>query len=549
MRLTQGIPEAGSLQSLTDTFSLAGVGTDPQRKYRQTFVLSLPTGGAADGIKFLDATRLRLCLPTLEFDALAAGALESATLTQRGTDKVLVQLPVARTLQRVKAPVANGQSIRAFRTDGEVTAADAFVTVAHTQGSAQLAILDQRVALGLVSGNLLTSHIQQVVIRSPAANPKVGIKIPLLGEDEFFLSGSEGPLLPNPASVTTLDAALLRVLQTLAGRLDSQLAGALLPATLTLHLIVESDTPARLQITLFNLDYSLLRRRFATPASGPPLPKEVLRFDGGSLQARSITLELPKAASFARAELRLSSSFELSSTTAEAPVDESSQILEAGAIAGNQALRLRPGVEIATKVTLVQALLPQGGTVEILGVSGRPKLAVRLYADDADAPGKVLAESSCSVERSGVRQTLRFGFQRSAVVSNQAWLSLTLAESEAAWLLAADAAGSHYSRSSTGAWSPLGGSSRALASLFGSDGSMAAADPLKSFRGVRLRVAGVATPGQLEADEQQHSLLSAVTSVAQSAPGAVVPLQVEVLSSESGQVTVKAPLLEYDVFT
>jgi hypothetical protein len=43
--------------------------------------------------------------------------------------------------------------------------------------------------------------------------------------------------------------------------------------------------------------------------------------------------------------------------------------------------------------------------------------------------------------------------------------------------------------------------------------------------------------------------VSAVTSVAQSALGAVAPVQVEVLSSETGQVTARAPLLEYDVFT
>ena len=53
-------------------------GTGAQRKFRQTFTLSLPTGGHAQGVTFLADSRLTLSFGTYEFDALAAGAVESA---------------------------------------------------------------------------------------------------------------------------------------------------------------------------------------------------------------------------------------------------------------------------------------------------------------------------------------------------------------------------------------------------------------------------------------------------------------------------------------
>ncbi len=545
MRITRGSPVAGVEQQVSGVFALLPVGSEPQRKYRQTFTCTLPTGGVADGIRFLPETRLTLRLQMLEFDARAPGAFESASVTDRG-NKVLLQLPAARTLHRVKIAGATGQLIRAFRTDGPVTAEEHFAQALHVSAGAELDILDPRVALGFSNeAELAASQIQLVILRSLPANPKVGLKVPLLGEDEFFLSGEDGPLLPDPLQSATLDAALLRVLTTLSGRIQNALAGGLLPASLPLQIIVESDTPALLQITAFNLDYRLLRRRFSTPALGTePAKKQVLRFGGGTLQTQEIALEVPKAASFARAVMKLTSTFALAAAgEAEAEAGEVSEV----AVAGEQALHLLAGGEVAARIALPGALLPEGGTAEVLVLSGQPLVSARLYADDSAAPGALLAQASFAAHRVGQRQTYRFRFPRSAVVSGQAWLALTLSEGAAAWLLAAGEQGAACARSAAGTWTRIDiGANRALAGLYGADGSVVAADADSSFNGVRLRIGATPLPPLIAQETQEHSLAAALSLLAQSAPGAVFSLSLEVLSSQQGQVTVFAPELEYD---
>src|SRR5262245_52346102 len=148
MRITRGMPSGEGERSLAGTFTLLPVGSGAQRKYSRTFSLSLRTGGAGDGIVFLGDSRLRLGFPLYEFDAKASGAVDAASAGNSGSDAVLLSLPTARTIYRVKVSGAHtSDTIKAFRTDGNVTADDPVAQASHGDGGAVLNVVDQRLLL------------------------------------------------------------------------------------------------------------------------------------------------------------------------------------------------------------------------------------------------------------------------------------------------------------------------------------------------------------------------------------------------------------------
>ena len=151
-------------------------------RFRQRFTFALPTSGLADGIRWPSNTALTLSFPTFDYDARAAGAPESVTLANSGSNGVCVTFPVARTLLRVKiAGVPAAATIEARRVDGNVITGDAFAQASHGSTGALLNVVDRQLVLRQTSVPpvaLRATHVESVMVRSVAANVRIGVVLP-----------------------------------------------------------------------------------------------------------------------------------------------------------------------------------------------------------------------------------------------------------------------------------------------------------------------------------------------------------------------------------
>ncbi len=560
MNVTHGTPDNGTLSSLDGDWTLtrdAATG-----RFARRFTFALPTGGVADGIRWLPATAFTLSFPTHDYDARASGAPEGVTLANSGSDGVRLTFPAARTLQRVKIAGAEAADvIEARRVDGNVITRDAFAQATHGSNGATLQATDRQVVLRRTRGGLpvvlRTTTVAEVVVRSAAANVRVGVTMPALGGEVFYLGADAGAVLSRPTSASNLGPPLAALLQGVCDRLTASLGGGLLPASVPLTLVVESDTPGRARVAGFVLRYRLTRARFDDLAS-----RRVFDFGGGSLVTREFTIDVPRGTALWSVALRMMGPFAESGGGADEQDAEgdSGQPPASPVVASDLGVEVSAGASVATRVMLEQAMLVRGAVVEVVALADDSAGHVRLHEDARGAPGPVLAEGTLAPLAAGVRRAARIDVEHAVVASAGAvWVAVHCGRGSLVWLTTApgdSTAGSELLRQVSGevVWTTVSAASgrSAVVSLVTPSGDGDAGTGT-AFRGVRLYRAGTRLRGTQSSTggdgdkETRFGIAAAIAPVVHASPaGPLVPVPLSLASTERGRVTVYPPEIEFD---
>ena len=560
MDVTQGTPEGGSLSTINGNWVLTL--DSATGRFARRFTFALATGGLADGFRWQQNSGCTLSFPAYDYDARAGGAPEGVTLAGAADNGVKVTFPAARTLLRVKiANALSTDSIEARRVDGDVITEDAFTNADHLTNGAELNALDRQLVLrqrrGAGTVPFPTTGVQNLFVRSAGANIRVGVVVPALSEEVFYLGPDAGPVLTSPATASNIGPALATLLQGACDRLTDALEGATLPASVPMTLVIESDTPTRAAIAGFVLRYRLRRERFDDQA-----PKRVLDFSGQELVTRSLTIDVPHGAALWSATLRMMGPFH------EAAGDDSDDEGETGEPAATPVQASDLGVAVAagesgaTRTQLTQAALLQGATVDLAAVADDSSGTVRVHRDENGQPGEDLCEGTLAPMRAGTRGVVRADFSNPAVVgAGPLWVVVQCGSGALVWLTAVPTettAGARVLRRAAGdaVWTAVGaaadrGGVVSFVTPSGAPDATGGAD--QAFHGVRLRLGGArlrgAPPltGSAGEKETHFSLATALTPIVQSAPaGTLVPVALSLVSSERGRVTVYPPLFEFD---
>jgi hypothetical protein len=560
MEVTHGTPFGGSLSAITGNWVLTL--DSATGRFARRFTFALATGGLADGFSWQQSTGCTLSFPTYDYDARAGGAPEGVTLASAAGNGVKVTFPAARTLLRVKiANALSTDSVEARRIDGNAITEDAFTQANHGTNGAELGALDRQLVLRQIRAgaaiNFPTTNIQNVLVRSAAANIRVGVVLPDLSPEVFYLGPDAGAVLTSPTTASNIGPALATLLQGACDRLTDSLEGATLPPSVPMTLVIESDTPTRATISSFALRYHLRRERFDDQA-----PKRVLDFGGQALVTRNLIIDVPRGATLVSATLRMTGPFH------EQGGDDSDDEGETGdspAIpvqASDLGVAVAAGESAATRTPLAQAALLQGATVDLVAVADDSSGILRVHRDENGRPGDALCEGPFAPVRAGARGVVRADFSNPPVVgAGPVWVVVQCERGSLVWLTAVPAeatAANQMLRRAAGdaVWTAVGaaagrGGVVSFVTPPGAPDATAGAD--QAFHGVRLRLGGVRLrgaprlPGSPGEKETHFSIATALTPIAQSAPaGTLVPVALSMVSSERGRVTVYPPLFEFD---
>ena len=556
MEVTHGTPDGGSLSAMNGNWVLAL--DSATGRFARRFTFALATGGLADGFQWQDDTALTLSFPTYDYDALASSPPEGVTLADSGSTDVKVTFPAARTLQRVKiAGALATDSIEARRVDGDVITEDSFTDAEHGAAGAELAAVDRQLVLHSDARSLRTTNIQNVFVRSVAANIRIGVVLPNLSPEVFYLGPDAGSVLTSPPTASNVGPALATLLQGACDRLTDSLEGATLPPLVPMTLVIESDTPTRATIAGFVLRYRLRRERFDDQA-----PKRVLEFSGQELVTRSMTVDVPRGAELWSATLRMMGPFHEQAGGDPGDEGETGDQPVAGVQASDLGVAVAAGESAATRTQLSQAALLQGATVDLVAVADGSSGTVRLHRDENGQPGEALCEGTLAPLRAGARGLVRADFSNPAVVgAGPVWVVMQCERGSLVWLTAVPSettAGIQVLRRAAGdaVWTAVGaaadrGGVVSFVTPSGAPDISGGAD--QAFHGVRLRLGGVRIRGVLPlpgsaGDKETHfSIATALTPIVQSAPaGTLVPVALSLVSSERGRVTVYPPAFEFD---
>jgi hypothetical protein len=560
MDVTHGTPDGGSLSAISASWVLAPDAATG--RFARRFTFALPTGGLADGVRWQPNTACTLSFPTYDYDATAGGSPESVTLQNSGSRGVKLTFPAARTVRRVK--VASAQSddlIEARRVDGNVITEDAFVSEEHGTTGAILNAVDRQLVLRQTrDGDGITlrkTGIEAVFVQSVAANVRVGVVLPTLSPEVFYLGSDAGAVLTNPATAANIGPALATLLQGACDRLTDSLEGATLPESLPMTLVIESDTPAQATITGFVLRYRLSRERFDDDA-----PKRVLDFGGEALVTRTVTIDVPRGAALWSATLRMMGPFD-EQPDADGESEGDDEDLPAPQMQPSDlGVGIAAGESAATRMLLEQAALVQGATVDLVAASDASVGRVRLHRDEGGRPEDALCEGLLAPIRAGARRVVRADFSEPAVLgAGPVWVVVHCESGTLVWLTAVPGeatAGAQVLRRAAGdaVWTAVGAAADrgAVVSFVTPSGAASPGGGADhAFHGVQLRLGGVRLrggsppPGSAGGRETRFSIATAIAPLVQSAPtGTLVPVSLSLVSSERGRVTVYPPAFEFD---
>ncbi|MEZ4868449.1 MAG: hypothetical protein R3C14_44380 [Caldilineaceae bacterium] len=304
---------------------------------------------------------------------------------------------------------------------------------------------DARFALRLkdsaqASPNLRVDDLTSLSIRSYPTGPRLGLADPaqLAGGNPnailFFdrLTGmvdtADAP--GNLAAGATLAAALQRYIDDFfvalaaAKQADPTLAT---PAQIDVALVVESDTPCRVQIADFVVEYGLARHSFPTNAE-----KISLTFRSGAVASQSAPLHLSPLAHVTAATLRISPSLDderpVSTGAGADPTTET--------LAQHTGLLLRIDRWAGQPVTPEQAFTVSGLFLGVMALANDTKVLVALHEDFQGQPtGKKLAETTITLAQSGRRLWQQVVWPAAVLLPAQPhWLLLKTLQGAALWL-------------------------------------------------------------------------------------------------------------------
>ena len=562
MEVTHGTPDGGSLSAISGNWVLTP--DSATGRFARRFTFALPTGGLGDGFRWQPDTACTLSFPVFDYDARAGGAPESVTVANSSGGGVKLSFPTARTVLRVK--IAGAQSndmVEARRVDGSVITEDPFKSASHGSTGAQLNVVDRQLVVRQTRNDtpvsLGATGIETVLVRSAAANIRIGVALPALGPEVFYLAPGPdtGTLFTNPAAASNIGLALATLLQGASDRLTESLEeGATLPTVVSLTLVIESDTPTRATIAGFVLRYRLYRERFQDAA-----PKRVLDFGGEALVTRDVTIDVPRGSALWSATLRMMGSFDERAGDDPEGESDAGETPAPQVQASDLGVRIAAGESAATRVTLAQAALLQGATVDLVALAEASAVTVRLHRDEGGRPGEALCDGPVAPARAGIRSVVRTDFRRPVVVgAGPVWVVVQCDSGTLVWLTAAPGeatAGAQVLRRAAGdaLWTAVSGAADrgGVVSFVTPSGAPGAGGADQAFHGVRLRLGGVRLgggsppPGSAGERETHFSIGAAIAPLVESAPaGTLVPVSLSLVSSERARVTVYPPLFEFD---
>jgi hypothetical protein len=492
MKVLQGVPQGGTAAvDLDRTWNLTGSNSGDGRRYQLRFALQLPTGGVAEDVVLDASTGLRLKALAHSFNALDAQSPEPAQVSPAGDGTgLLISLPLARLISgiRFRSGVgAGGKTTQLFRIDGDAIADDAVaswpsldypfakgagekmawktggtrskaggkmatsntphgiavedhglssIDLAHQVAVEAQGVLDSRIVVRLLGASgftaLVSADLTEVTLAAGPENLRLGIGLPALGPEVFFL-----PLRFESGVQVDAGVELRKQLEDLIQRLRGKLADAgaeavpVLPDPLAIELVVESDAPCRFSISQFAIGYQLARQSFPDGS-----PKQVLRFPKGQLARRRIDLQVPTAVTVTSAMLTLAGDGSASpAETSGTPA--TGQLSATLGAAGASGVRLEGVGRWASPVELSEPILCEGWDLLLAGLAADTRLRFELIADlDGRPDGDVLAQAEEALKRPERRRLLRFRFREPVLLpAGGYWLAVESVEGAAVWFL------------------------------------------------------------------------------------------------------------------
>lgn len=594
MEIVQAVPAGATAgENLNGDWILDRANPGDGLRFRQGFLIHLPTGGLAEDLILDTGTGLRVTASHLIYNALSENSPERAQLSAHGSNGVMVTLPVPRLIHSIRftaAADAAKKTTKLFRTDGEVVSEEAAashknllvsmkldsgvlggsnfsfvnngpgVMAERVEGSVQstpvpgvnsaptpppgeLGITDSRILVRLANPGfvpLSPALISQFNLSTGPENFRIGVRMPGLGDETFFLPVSFA-LDQVVDAATALAAQMQDLVKRLVGKLKSNSEAAQppprLPDTLSIELVFESDAACTFTVSDFAVRYRLRRQSFPDGA-----PKQVLRFGAGQPQQQAVIFELPSLAQL------LAASVEIAGTVAGSEDDSlsaTSTFNDLLGSAGHLGLRLDAFHSWASTLTVSNPLLITAWDVLLSPLSAGADLHLELVRDDHGAPaGERLGSARVRAPAGGI-QLLRFTLEGPLVLAaGKYWLRLECRDGAAVWLLR------EQSDSRVIPWQSDSGDSPAMCT--GQAGiahwvvaaGAAGAPPGRP----ELTLLGQVLPGQRIDGNFLFDLLPALGTATGGSVGSELLLNTLTLLGVNGKpVTVYPPSIEYDI--
>jgi hypothetical protein len=512
---------------------VASVNEPPLRTYRRALFLRVPLGAGVDGVA-VDPAATRLAVtfgpretayPADSSSVLRVAPLGPGLVVELDGPRQVVRVDLAVPALAVPAP-----AVALHRLDGDVAADNPTATGAP--GTAFLPdFTDIRFAIRAASASvpspLSTVHLTQLILRSQPTGPRVGLADPAAPDDVTPLWREAGEVQADAGE------ALARALPSLiAGALDRlHDAGAGAPAHLDVLVVLESDAPCLATVTDLHVPVSPVVSSFPGGQA-----REVLRFPGGRLTTRTVTLSLPGGAGVSRASLELVSSLRSEAPDSLGPLDPVPAERTGIAVGADGWVAGRRSVEAAVTVS--------GLTLGLMALVAGTELLVEVRGDPPQTPaGAVVASGRLVLAGAGDPGWFTVRFESEVVLTTAGiWLLLRAARGAAIWLAAVDEGDAVLTGpGGAGGWRVAASDLRPLARHL---------EPASAEGAPReLAVSVGSVPAPVSADtaggRRRVDLTAALDGQLAARPaGQAVAVPVELSSAAEGIVTVLAPMVE-----
>lgn len=533
------LPGAGAPAALNSAVVEGGI-----THFRHTLALTLPTGGMAQGLVVDDTCQFDVTFAPREFNALAAGAAEPASLAGGGPG-LMLRLPVARPITRILLTNTQaGDGVSVFRFDGNNVTEDPVATAPHIAGQgAAIGITDRQLVLRRSRGgnqvSLSPDDIAAVYVQAVPAAPRLAFRllpddaegkqalppaVDAQGAPTLPLTDHAGPRL---AAALTTQVARFQAARLAAGQ-------PALPASLGIELIFTADSPCLVTVSALSIGAVLERRGFGNGEA-----KQVLRFAGGSRDTQQVQLAMPPGITALAASLHLSHSAAGAPATLRlAPAPEATM-----PALGNQGLRVGAGRLAAGALSIAEARVATGVEVALGGLSDTGQAIIGLWQEASGWPATLLAETAPLAIAPGRPAPRRLAFAVPlALPAGRCWLSLRAVAGDLIMALSPDPNGSLAESDGQG-WAGVKGgqgfgpTARLLAPMPATAPSATVPDTLL---GLRL---GNAVLLAKNAGQEQVVDLTAALNQAGASP------VLEISSAIAGMITLQPLLLRYRLHT
>ena len=488
MEIIRATPVGASGEAALDAeWLLTSPGDGSGLRYQQLFMLQLPTGGLAEELLVGEGTSLRVRAHHLILNALDSSAAERAEVAQADSTGLRVTLPIPRIIHSIRFANAHspgGKTTELYRTDGDTVAEEPVascvnaVSIGHVVKSdggpaeapveaksssvapqaesdaqplasggsqhalpaGELGVTDGRILVRLLGTTahetLNASSITEFNLSTGPENLRVGMRLPALGSELFFLPATVEPEQDvdlGDSLRNQLRGALQRLIDQLAANSADSSPRPILPDPLALELVVESDAPCRFTFSQFKLSYRLARESFQDGA-----PKKVLRFIGDQPQRQRLGITVPASVSPIRASLTVAADPGGEAETGSAP-SPSSPLTELIAAGIDEGLRVDPAHHWLSPLTVDTPMLSRGVDLLVMALSPSSHLQLEIIRDGDGLPdGERLASAELELPSSGRRAPSRFLLDTLLQLQpGSYWMRLRSRDGAAVWNLRA----------------------------------------------------------------------------------------------------------------